>query len=87
MLLSILKVCTFIFLIKEKGASQLLNHAIKACHSLHVTSLVTLLIQSNLGSIKLLERFDFKLWGCMPGIVEFENKKYDHLYYGLKISE
>jgi phosphinothricin acetyltransferase len=44
-----------------------------------------MLIQNNEGSIKLLEKFGFERWGCMPEIVEFKGDKFDHLYYGLHI--
>ncbi|MCK5648127.1 MAG: N-acetyltransferase [Gammaproteobacteria bacterium] len=71
----------------RKGiASQLLEHAIELCPSLQVKTLVAILIQNNHGSIKLLEQYGFKLWGCMPEIVEFNGNKYNHLYYGLHIN-
>jgi len=39
--------------------------------------------EHNTSSIALLEKFGFELWGNMPGIAEIDNKKYNHLYYGL----
>ncbi|HEY8804810.1 MAG TPA: hypothetical protein VIM42_06845 [Clostridium sp.] len=34
---------------------------------------------------KLLEIFEFKEWGCLPGIADFDGEICSHLYYGLKI--
>ena len=70
----------------KKGiASKLLKYAIELCPSLQVETLIAMLIQNNEGSIKLLEKFGFERWGCMPKIVEFKGDKFDHLYYGLHI--
>ena len=50
-----------------------------------IRTLVAIVIEANSASIALLERFGFKKWGALPGVVEFGEKIYDHLYLGLRI--
>jgi phosphinothricin acetyltransferase len=67
----------------RKGiGSRLLEHAITLSPSLKIKHLIAILVGSNQASIQLLEKFDFKQWGCFPNIVEFSDVKIDHLYYG-----
>ncbi len=41
----------------------------------------------NQGSVKLLDKNGFKEWGRMPNIVELGDNKFDHLYYGLHLTD
>ncbi len=66
-------------------ASQLMQYTIELCPSLKIKNLIAMLLGSNHGSIKLLEKFGFKEWGKMPQIAEFDNIKVDHLFYGKHI--
>ena len=66
-------------------ASQLMQQAIELCPSLKINNLIAMLLGSNNGSIKLLEKFGFTQWGVMPKIAEFDKSSVDHLYYGRAI--
>ena len=68
-------------------ASKLLQHAIGMCPSLRIKTLFAILLDSNQGSIKLLEKFGFEKWGHMPRVAEFDGIEAGHLYYGLRIDE
>ncbi len=70
----------------RKGvATQLMDAAVNLCASLNIKTLVAILIGCNQGSVKLLDKNGFKEWGRMPNIVELNNEKFDHLYYGLHL--
>ena len=72
----------------RKGvATQLMNAALNQCASLQIKTLVAILIGCNQGSVKLLDKNGFKEWGRMPNIVELADNKFDHLYYGLHLSD
>ncbi len=68
-------------------ASNLLKHAIRMCPSLQIKTLFTILIDSNHGSIRLLEKYGFEKWGHMPRVAEFDGIEVGHLYYGLRIEK
>ena len=70
----------------RKGiASQLINKALEMCPSLHIETLISILISCNQGSIKILEKYGFEEWGSMPDIVKLEGINCSHLYYGLHL--
>ena len=50
-------------------ASNLLRHAIDMCHSLQIKNLYAILIDSDEGSIRLLEKYGFEKWEHMPRVV------------------
>lgn len=63
----------------------LLEFVINNSYKYQIKNLIAILLEHNVPSIKLLERFGFDKWGLMPNIVDFNGKEYGHLYYGLKI--
>ena len=68
-------------------ASKLLQHIIGMCSSLRIKTLFAILLDSNRGSIELLEKFGFEKWGYMPGVAEFDGIEAGHLYYGLRVDK
>jgi L-amino acid N-acyltransferase len=71
---------------QRKGiGTELLEFSIKKAKELQFHNLVAILLGCNTPSIKLLEKFGFKKWGCLPGIVDLSVEVCDHLYYGLKL--
>ena len=68
-------------------ASNLLQYAIDLCPSLRIKNLFAILIDSNQGSIGILEKYGFEKWGHMPRVAEFDGIEVGHLYYGLRIEE
>ena len=55
------------------------------CPSLQIKTLFAVVVESNMNSIRLLEKYGFEKWGYMPRIVEFDGIEYGHLHYGLRI--
>jgi L-amino acid N-acyltransferase len=65
--------------------TKFMGFAINKSKELNFKNLVAILLEWNVSSIKLLEKFGFEKWGCLPGIADFDGKLCSHLYYGLKI--
>ena len=72
---------------RQGVASNLLQHAIGMCPTLQIKNLFAILLDSNQDSIRLLEKYDFKKWGHMPRVAEFDGIEVGHLYYGLRIEK
>ena len=65
--------------------TKLMEFAIEKSNELNFKNLIAILLEWNIPSIRLLEKFGFKQWGCLPGIADFNGEICSHLYYGLKI--
>jgi len=65
--------------------TKLMEFAIKKSKELNFENLIAILLEWNRPSIKLLEKFGFEEWGCLPGIANFDGEICSHMYYGLKI--
>lgn len=65
--------------------TMMMRHGLSVAPGLGFRTLVAILLGHNRASIALLDKFGFKEWGRMPGIVVFDNRCYDHLFYGLKL--
>jgi len=71
---------------QRKGiGSRLAEHMINIAKELKYKNLLAILLSCNDGSIALLEKFGFELWGTLPDIVYIDNHVYSHCYYGLRI--
>jgi L-amino acid N-acyltransferase len=65
--------------------TKLMTFAIEKGKELNLKNLVAILLEWNIPSLKLLKKFGFEEWGCMPGIADFDGEICSHMYYGLKI--
>ena len=65
--------------------NSLLEFAISKSRNFGFKNLISLLLGPNKRSIKLLEKFNFERWGCMPKTAIIDGEKHDHLYYGLRL--
>ncbi|MHC4437300.1 MAG: GNAT family N-acetyltransferase [Planctomycetota bacterium] len=71
---------------RRKGvASALIQHAIEKCPMLNIKNLFSLLLDVNMQSIRILEKFGFVKWGHMPDIAEFGERTCGHLIYGRQV--
>ncbi|MCL2703386.1 MAG: N-acetyltransferase family protein [Defluviitaleaceae bacterium] len=71
----------------RKGtAGNLVRHTIDAAKDLGYKNLLALLLSCNNGSIALLKKFQFELWGTLPDIAVIDGNVYSHCYYGLKLN-
>lgn len=66
-------------------ASRLIRHAMDSCGELRIKSLFTLLMERNVASIKILEKFGFQRWGLMPRVADYDGDECGHLIYGLRL--
>ena len=72
---------------KRQGiGSVLLNKILQIAENIGYKTIIAILFQTNVGSVKLLEKYGFLFWGILPDVVEIDSKIYSHVYYGLKIN-
>jgi len=70
----------------RKGiASKLLRHALKQSPGLEIRTLVAYIMEHNLASIKLMEKFGFERWAFLPNTANFDGKEFNHTIYGKRI--
>jgi len=62
--------------------SILLQHALATAKDLGFKHVFAILLDTNLPSIGLLEKFGFEKWGHLPKIAEIDGIVCGHLYYG-----
>ncbi len=65
--------------------SQLVSHVIEQSKTREIKTLVAILLDINIGSIRLLEKLGFTKWGELPRVADFDGKECGHLYYGLRV--
>lgn len=71
---------------QQRGiGSMLLGHAIERAAQMQVEHLVAIILDRNEGSIRLLKKYGFQLWGHLPGIANFDGDRCAHQYYGLAL--
>lgn len=65
--------------------SALVDYIISDCKRIHKDTLLAILLDINVGSIGLLKKFNFKQWGHLPNIVNFDDVKCGQFIYGLNL--
>jgi len=65
--------------------SALIETCLERCPALEIKTLFAILLEDNLPSIRLLEKFDFVRWGRLPGVADFAGREVGHLYYGRRV--
>jgi L-amino acid N-acyltransferase YncA len=68
--------------LKKGIGTQLLQHAINAAHLLHYHTALAIIIDKNVPSAQLLQKFGFEQWGFLPDVAEFDGVICSHVYYG-----
>ncbi|MGK0297759.1 MAG: L-amino acid N-acyltransferase YncA [Gammaproteobacteria bacterium] len=66
-------------------ATALVKHLIGLCPSIEISTLLAIILKSNLASASLLEKLGFLRWAELPDVAEMNNQKGSHLYYGQQI--
>ena len=70
----------------RKGiAGKLMESIIGICPKFGVSVLISIIIDGNKGSIGLMDKYSFELWGRLPKVVIFDHGVYDNLIYGKKL--
>jgi len=70
---------------KQGIASVLIEHTINDCQRVNKNSLLAILLDKNIPSISILEKFGFKKWGYYPDIIDLDGQICSQLIYGLKL--
>ncbi len=66
-------------------ANALIAESIDYSSRINLKTLFAIVLDRNIRSIKLLEKFGFEKWGHLPNVADFEGVECGHLYYGLRI--
>lgn len=64
---------------------QLLEHGLKACRELKYKTAIAIILDKNIPSIKLMDKFGFEKWAFLPDIADFDGVECSQLYYGIKL--
>ncbi len=68
---------------QRKGLGTiLLQRSLALAKELNFKHAVAILLENNLPSIHLLEKFEFEKWGHLPNIAAFDKVVCGHVYYG-----
>ena len=71
---------------QKKGYGKLLiEFVLKECKKMQIKNILAIVLENNIASIKLLKKYNFKKWGFLPEIADFDGNKCGHYYYGLKL--
>jgi len=65
--------------------NMMIEHLIVEALKLDYAHLVAILLDCNVKSVSLLEKYGFSCWGKMPDIAEIDGEVFSHLYYGLSL--
>jgi L-amino acid N-acyltransferase YncA len=65
--------------------SMLMEYALANCARIGKKVLLAIVLEWNVGSIKLLEKFGFIRWGYLPEVAEFDGQVCGQYYYGKNI--
>lgn len=65
--------------------SKLLFEMLKRAKELGYKTIIAIVFDKNIGSIKLLVKNNFEKWGFLPEVAEINNNIFSHIYYGRKI--
>ncbi len=66
-------------------ANTLITESIIYSRRINLKTLFAIVLDRNIGSIKLLEKFGFEKWGHLPNVADFDGEECGHLYFGLRI--
>lgn len=72
---------------KRGIGTKLLGYVIKECSQYKIKTIFAIVLEWNSVSIHLLKKFNFKKWGFLPRIADFDGEECGHVYYGLRIGE
>ena len=67
--------------------TKIITFAIEKSKELNFKNLIAILLEWNTPSLRLLKKFGFEEWGCLPNVADFHEEVCSHLYYGLRIQK
>lgn len=70
----------------RKGVgSYLMEYAISQAPKYNFKHLFAILLEPNVASIKLLEKYEFKRWATLPSVANIDGEWCNHVYYGREV--
>lgn len=71
---------------QAQGVGDLLMQGLLGkAHELGLHTLLAIILECNVKSLNLIEKYGFTLWGKLPDVAEFSDVTAGHLYYGLRL--
>jgi phosphinothricin acetyltransferase len=71
---------------KRKGiGDELLQAMMNTAKELGYATIYAIVLNKNIGSMKLLEKNEFNQWGFLPEVAEIGGEILGHVYYGKKL--
>ncbi|MBX2840512.1 MAG: GNAT family N-acetyltransferase [Flammeovirgaceae bacterium] len=71
---------------QKKGiGSALMNYVLQHATNFEAKNLFAILLETNIGSIRLLEKFGFEKWGYLPRVAEIDGLEIGQFYYGKRV--
>jgi len=71
---------------QRKGIGKaLIQHAISACPTLQLKSLIAIILERNTASQNILKKMGFEKWGHLPQVADFDGEETGHVYYGMRM--
>jgi len=71
----------------SKGiGTAIIKHALGACKTLGYKNVITIILDRNEPSIRLMKKLGFEQWAHLPLIADFDGEECGHVYYGLRIN-
>ncbi len=71
---------------QKKGiGSGMLEFILGKAPDYNIKNVFAILLDTNIGSIKLLEKFKFQKWGHLPDIADFNGRECGQFYYGVRV--
>jgi phosphinothricin acetyltransferase len=64
---------------------MMMSYALSHAHQYNIKTLFAVLLETNLASIRLLEKYDFKRWAYLPGVADFNGEEVGQYYYGRRV--
>jgi L-amino acid N-acyltransferase YncA len=70
---------------RQGVGSTLVRHAITQAPHLGKRILFGIVLERNVGSIRLMKTCGFELWGRLPDVASFDGELVSHLYFGRNV--
>ncbi len=70
---------------REGVGAALVRRCVELSPELEIRTLFAIILDDNEPSIRLLRKFDFELWGHLPGVADFDGREVGHVYYGRRV--
>lgn len=62
--------------------SALLQAGLEKCREMNYPVVLAIILEPNIASAKLLEKYGFEKWGYLPGVAEFNGVVCSQVYFG-----